>query len=76
MKKKQSHWTADLATDPQNDDAFYIELLDCNEFKGRITFRDSELLLTIYQSEEDVVIPVHWLRELLEKAEQDPSIGT
>jgi hypothetical protein len=64
-------WSAEITNDPTREHDLYVELLEDDEYRGRI-FRkkDGELVLVVYER-EGVEIPLMWLRGLIERAEKD-----
>ena len=62
-------WTDELMNDPENDSKLYIELLEDDEYRGRIERRDGVLILRIYVG--NLAIPAHWLQNVLSSAEDD-----
>jgi hypothetical protein len=62
-------WTAELTNDPDNDFRLYLELLEDDEFRGRIERREGKLTVILYSP--NVSIPGAWLRDIMARAELD-----
>jgi hypothetical protein len=62
-------WTAEVTNDPDDDYSLCIELLEHDEYRGRIRRRDGQLVLQVYST--DALLPVGWLRQVLAQAETD-----
>ena len=67
-----SEWTAEITNDPNRDHDLYIELLEGDEYRGKI-FRNTagELVLEFYGCQPAVEIPLDWLRKVAERARRD-----
>ena len=66
-----SRWTAEITNDPQKDYSLVIELLKDDDAKARIERNEkSELVLRVFGS-SDVVIPIDWLKTIIEQAQRD-----
>jgi len=65
-------WSAEITNDPTNDYDLYIELLENEVYKGRLTLNSTgQLVLTLYSSETHACIPVDWLEEIIGRAKKD-----
>ena len=63
-------WTADIATDPKRDHRLHLELLENEEFRGRvIRADDGHWRITFYEAVSDV--PWDWLAAILERFKRD-----
>jgi hypothetical protein len=63
-------WTADIATDPDRDHRLYLELLEDEEFRGRvIRADDGQVRITFYEAVADV--PWDWLAATIESFKRD-----
>lgn len=72
MVNKDSHsWSADWTNDPDRGFDLYLELLEGDEYRGRI-FRDDDgnMVLLLY-GPNNLTIPLAWLRGLIDDAERD-----
>ena len=63
-------WTADITNDPEHDFDLIIELLENDEYQGRIERQNGVLVVRFY-SLPDLTIPAVWLRQILTRAEED-----
>jgi len=66
-------WTAEITNDPDSGFELYIELLEGEEYRGRI-LRDpssGEIMLMMYQSKTSATIPLRWLLSVVADAERD-----
>jgi hypothetical protein len=67
-----SAWTAEITNDPDRDYILYVELLEDDEYRGRIVRDDRGcLVLVIYGQGSLLNIPALWLCDILERAESD-----
>ncbi len=65
-------WTSEFWSDPTHDYRLYLELLEDDEFRGRIELDDAgQPILTVYPSKEFVRIPGDWLMAILRGAAKD-----
>ena len=65
-------WTADITNDPDHDCRLYLELLEGDEYRGKITLDGAgKIELTIYECAQPVRIPGEWLMEMLAGAKAD-----
>lgn len=71
-----SEWTAEITNDPNSDHDLYIELLEGDEYRGRI-FRNTagELTLELYGGQPAVEIPLDWLQKVAEGARRDLAVS-
>src|SRR5437870_3405507 len=59
-----SQWVAEITNNPEKDYELYVELLEDDEYRARIEMADSaSLVLRVYNTETDVVLPVDWLAQ-------------
>jgi hypothetical protein len=67
-----AEWTAEITNDPDHDYDLYIELLEGDEYRGRI-FRTTsgELALGLYEGHSAIEIPLDWLLKVAEGAKRD-----
>ncbi len=63
------NWTAEITNNPQDDFEPYIELLENDEFRGRVERRNGTLVLVLYGA--DAAVPVNWLVGILNRAAED-----
>lgn len=65
------NWEMEICNDPIKDYRLYFELLNNEEYKGRIYRNENmELVLEIY-SEPEIIIPIDWLKDIISQAEKD-----
>ena len=65
-------WTAELTNDPSQDYRLYVELLEDDQYRGRIEMdRDGRIVLVLYECAQPLHIPGEWLLEMLSKAKAE-----
>lgn len=62
-------WTAEITNDPGQDFRLYVELLENDEYRGRIERRQGQLVMVLYSAE--TAVPVDWLVRVLASAVED-----
>jgi len=68
--KPRPEWTADITNDPDRDFDLYIEIVEGEEYRGRIQ-RDERGLLVLRVYRDDTEIPAEWLAALLTGASKE-----
>lgn len=64
-------WTSEITNNPDDDFNLYIELLNDEDYIGRI-FRDKDKMLKLQlYCEESINIPCEWLSEIINRAKND-----
>jgi hypothetical protein len=67
-----SQWTAEITNNPDKDYALYVELLENDEYRARIEICSPEqLVLRVYNTEQDVSLPVDWLVQVIAMAKKE-----
>jgi len=67
-----SQWVAEITNNPEKDYELYVELLEDDEYRARIEMADSaSLVLRVYNTETDVVLPVDWLVHIIDLAKKE-----
>jgi hypothetical protein len=54
-------WSADITNDPAKEQAVYAELLEDEEYRGRIEKNEEGVLVLVIYGREDVQVPLEWL---------------
>lgn len=65
------NWTADITNDPDREQKLYIELLEADEYRGRVYRRDDGLLVLAVYGASETEIPLNWLTEVARGAARD-----
>lgn len=67
-----NNWNSEITNNPDDDYNLYIELLNGEDYVGKI-FRDTDkkLKLQVYSDESTSSIPCDWLMKIIESAEKD-----
>ena len=66
-----SQWAAEITNNPDKDYELYIELLEDDEYRARIEISSQEqLVLRVYNTEQDVSLPVDWLVQVIVMAKK------
>lgn len=67
-----NEWTADITNNPDDDYNLIIEILNNDEYIGRI-YNDNEkgMTLKIYETNKQIDIPIEWLLNLFKQAKKD-----
>jgi len=67
-----SQWAAEITNNPDKDYELYVELLENDEYRARIEISSPEqLVLRVYNTEQDVVLPVDWLVKVIAMAKKE-----
>ena len=67
-----SQWVAEITNNPDKDYELYVELLEDDEHRTRIELSSPEqLILRVYNTEQDVVLPVDWLVKVIAMAKKE-----
>ena len=67
-----SQWAAEITNNPDKDYELYVELLENDEYKARIEIASQEqLVLRVYNTEQDVSLPVDWLVQVIVMAKKE-----
>jgi hypothetical protein len=67
-----SQWAAEITNNPDKDYELYVELLEDDEYRARIEKSSQEqLVLRIYNTEQDVSLPVDWLVQVIAMAKKE-----
>ena len=67
-----SQWAAEITNNPDKDYELYVELLEDDEYRARIEKSSQEqLVLRVYNTEQDVSLPVDWLMQVITMAKQE-----
>jgi hypothetical protein len=67
-----SQWAAEITNNPDKDYELYVELLEDDEYKARIEKSSQEqLVLRVYNTEQDVSLPVDWLVQVIAMAKKE-----
>ena len=67
-----SQWAAEITNNPDKDYELYIELLEDDEYRARIEISSQEqLVLRVYNTEQDVSLPVDWLVQVIMMAKKE-----
>jgi hypothetical protein len=67
-----SQWAAEITNNPDKDYELYIELLEDDEYRARIEISSQEqLVLRVYNTEQDVSLPVDWLVQVIVMAKKE-----
>jgi hypothetical protein len=68
-----SEWTSEITNNPDDDYNLMIEILNDDEYVGRIYKENSKLVLQIYETEKKISIPYNWLLKIMISAEKELS---
>jgi hypothetical protein len=67
-----SQWAAEITNNPDKDYELYIELLEDDEYRARIEISSQDqLVLRVYNTEQDVSLPVDWLVQVIVMAKKE-----
>jgi len=67
-----SQWAAEITNNPDKDYELYVELLEDDEYRARIEISSPEqLVLRVYNTEQDVSLPVDWLVQVTAMAKKE-----
>ena len=67
-----SQWAAEITNNPDKDYELYVELLENGEYRARIEISSPEqLVLRVYNTEQDVSLPIDWLMQVIAMAKQE-----
>jgi hypothetical protein len=67
-----SQWVAEITNNPEKNYELYVELLEDDEYRARIEMADAaSLVLRVYNTDTDVVLPVDWLVHILDLAKKE-----
>ena len=67
-----SQWAAEITNNPDKDYELYIELLEDDQYRARIEISSQEqLVLRVYNTEQDVSLPVDWLVQVIVMAKKE-----
>ena len=67
-----SQWAAEITNNPDKDYELYVELLEDDEYRARIEIASQEqLVLRVYNTEQDVSLPVDWLVQVIAMAKKE-----
>ena len=67
-----SQWVAEITNNPDKDYELYVELLEDDEYRARIEIASPEqLVLRVYNTEQDVSLPVDWLVQVIAMAKKE-----
>jgi hypothetical protein len=67
-----SQWAAEITNNPDKDYELYVELLEDDEYRARIEKSSQEqLVLRVYNTEQDVSLPVDWLVQVIAMAKKE-----
>ena len=67
-----SQWAAEITNNPDKDYELYVELLENDEYRARIEIASQEqLVLRVYNTEQDVSLPVDWLVQVIVMAKKE-----
>ena len=67
-----SQWAAEITNNPDKDYELYIELLEDDEYRARIEISSQEqLVLRVYNTEQEVSLPVDWLVQVIVMAKKE-----
>jgi hypothetical protein len=67
-----SQWAAEITNNPDKDYELYVELLEDDEYRARIEISSQEqLVLRVYNTEQDVSLPVDWLVQVIVMAKKE-----
>ena len=67
-----SQWVAEITNNPDKDYELYVELLENDEYRARIEISSPEqLVLRVYNTEQDVSLPVDWLVQVIAMAQKE-----
>ena len=67
-----SQWAAEITNNPDKDYELYVELLEDDEYMARIEISSPEqLVLRVYNTEQDVSLPVDWLVKVIAMAKKE-----
>ena len=65
-------WAAEITNNPDKDYELYVELLEDDEYRARIEISSPEqLVLRVYNTEQDVFLPVDWLVQVIAMAKKE-----
>jgi hypothetical protein len=65
-------WVAEITNNPDKDYELYVELLEDDEYRARIEISSQEqLVLRVYNTEQDVSLPVDWLVQVIVMAKKE-----
>lgn len=64
-----SSWSAEITNDPEKDYDLYVELLEDDQYRGRlIRAQDGSLQLVVYSTDKNLSVPAEWLRSIIDRA--------
>jgi hypothetical protein len=67
-----NQWAAEITNNPDKDYELYVELLEDDEYRARIEKSSQEqLVLRIYNTKQDVSLPVDWLVQVIAMAKKE-----
>jgi len=67
-----SQWAAEITNNPDKDYELYVELLENDEYRARIEISSPEqLVLRVYNTQQDVSLPVDWLVKVIAMAKKE-----
>ena len=67
-----SQWAAEITNNPAKDYELYVEFLEDDEYRGRIEISSHEqLVLRVYNTEQDVSLPVDWFVQVIVMAKKE-----
>jgi hypothetical protein len=67
-----SQWSAEITNNPDKDYDLYVELLEDDVYRARIEISSQEqLVLRVYNTEHDVILPVDWLVQVIAMAKKE-----
>ena len=67
-----SQWAAEITNNPDKDYELYVELLEDDTYRARIEMSSPEqLVLRVYNTEQDIFLPVDWLVQVIALAKKE-----
>jgi hypothetical protein len=67
-----SQWAAEITNNPDKDYELYIELLEDDEYRARIEISSQgQLVLRVYNTEQEVSLPADWLVQVIMMAKKE-----
>lgn len=64
-------WKADVGNDPDREFELVVELMEGNEYRGRLKRDDKgKIVLEVYGGDR-IQIPVKWLQGVIDRAEKE-----
>ncbi len=67
-----SQWVAEITNNPDKVYELYVELLEDDEYRVRIEISSPEqLVLRVYNTEQDVSLPIDWLVQVIAMAKKE-----